>query len=473
MYADQLSEHVTGWINFIHKVFTLFLVSVHYNFNSFTEHNIVELPPMRFTKETSTSGNLLMEAVVIDVSPDYFVSVEEGDDLRTEADLEDMSMMDGVSLSSPPTESMDDGRVPTRPPRRKSSSVSSKFPDLPESESYHSAKEPVTSLHHRKELDIEMDFDSEAFADALTSAHTKMGSIEMETKSQKELRKRSISGGSSLEANDSSLDSASGMIKKKKKEDKKSKKNRRLGEKGSSEDSSIGVEDGNKSNKILETKLSLANDEEEKSSLKTNKDRLIDLLRQISEPVLVVREALIDSEFLLEDANLINAFVTDNIVIPIQSLCELIGDIENKALKGAGDRSMTQNVRISILENIGGPTEELLRGLELIRRQENSSDIQTHISILESLVDPVDEIVFGLAKLEYELSGQNFSESPVVLERTIRTTNRLGLNLQEVNNEVGTKIFTALRKIHETLHAYLDSITLNQVKVLILIFIQL
>lgn len=67
MYADQLSENIT-------------------------EHNVVELPPLRFVKETSTSGNLLMEAVIIDVSPEYFVSPDE--DLRTEADLEDLSIAD-------------------------------------------------------------------------------------------------------------------------------------------------------------------------------------------------------------------------------------------------------------------------------------------------------------------------------------------------------------------------------------------
>ncbi|KAJ6643187.1 Muscle M-line assembly protein unc-89, partial [Pseudolycoriella hygida] len=69
MYADQISEHVT-------------------------EHNIVELPPLRFVKETQQSGNLLMEAVVIDVDPDYFTHVE---DLRTEADMDDISIME-VSL---------------------------------------------------------------------------------------------------------------------------------------------------------------------------------------------------------------------------------------------------------------------------------------------------------------------------------------------------------------------------------------
>jgi hypothetical protein len=69
MYADQISEHVT-------------------------EQNIVELPPLRFVKESTTSGNMLMEALVIDVSPDYFPPEE---DMRTEADMEDISVVDPLS----------------------------------------------------------------------------------------------------------------------------------------------------------------------------------------------------------------------------------------------------------------------------------------------------------------------------------------------------------------------------------------
>lgn len=69
MYADQISEHVT-------------------------EQNLVELPPLRFVKETAQSGNLIMEAVVIDVDPDYF---SHDDDLRTEAGMDDISIME-VSL---------------------------------------------------------------------------------------------------------------------------------------------------------------------------------------------------------------------------------------------------------------------------------------------------------------------------------------------------------------------------------------
>ncbi|XP_058807501.1 titin homolog [Phymastichus coffea] len=441
MYADQLSEHIS-------------------------EHNVVELPPMRFVKETSTSGNLLMEAVVIDVSPDYFVSLEEGDDLRTEADIEDISMIEGTSLSSPQlTELSDDSKIPTRPARRKSSSVSSKIFETQESESYHSANEPVVLLDQDiDDFDMDIDIDSEAFVDAISSARTKYESMAVDEKMRKEMRKRSISGGSSLENGDSSLDSASGILKKKHKGEKKLKK-QQLGEKESSEESTSAGKDEYQHKDLLENKVSFMNDEEqevERPSSRTNKERLVHLLRQIADPVLILREALIDSDFLLEDDKLIDIFVTDNVINPIQNLCELIAAIEEKALKSAGDRSLIQTVRISILETIGGPTEELLRGLELLRRQENDGTIHLNLSILESLVDPVDEILFGLAKLENELSGRNTSESPVVLERAIRTTDRLGKTLKEINVDVDSTMLTALNTIYRTLGAYLSEIPLNQ-----------
>lgn len=79
MYADQISEHIT-------------------------EQNIVELPPLRFVKETAQSGNLIMEAVVIDVAPDYF---SHEDDQRTEAGMDDISVME-VSLHGLSSSGRDD-----------------------------------------------------------------------------------------------------------------------------------------------------------------------------------------------------------------------------------------------------------------------------------------------------------------------------------------------------------------------------
>ncbi|XP_077302252.1 uncharacterized protein LOC143922796 [Arctopsyche grandis] len=107
MYADQLSENVT-------------------------EHNVVELPPLRFVKETSTSGNLLMEAILIDVSPDYFMSAEE--DMRTEADVDDMSIIEepgaiaNESFATPDILEIKTEEallLPKRPPRKKSESAKS------------------------------------------------------------------------------------------------------------------------------------------------------------------------------------------------------------------------------------------------------------------------------------------------------------------------------------------------------------
>ncbi|XP_030751416.1 uncharacterized protein LOC115878950, partial [Sitophilus oryzae] len=106
MYAEQLSEHVS-------------------------EHSIVELPPLRFVKESSTSGNLLMEAVLVDVSDDYFLTADE--DLRTEADVEDIySLTDeaGHPLSSITSEKLkidltsSSGDAPRRPPRKSDSQKS-------------------------------------------------------------------------------------------------------------------------------------------------------------------------------------------------------------------------------------------------------------------------------------------------------------------------------------------------------------
>ncbi|XP_011861438.1 PREDICTED: titin-like [Vollenhovia emeryi] len=224
MYADQLSEHVT-------------------------EHNVIELPPMRFVKETSTTGNLLMEAVVIDVSPDYFVSAEDGDDLRTEADVEDVSIMDDVThvLSSPERDSRsslkrsarynadEDEKVPNRPPRKKSMSLSSSKSEKSqriESESFHSAQKdepPLSPLSSFKQDD------SDTFADALSSAHLSITEslVQKHMTSEHETadsRKRSLSAerssGSSLDdgiGGDSSFDSMMGAPKKKQRKKKQQK----------------------------------------------------------------------------------------------------------------------------------------------------------------------------------------------------------------------------------------------------------
>jgi DNA repair exonuclease SbcCD ATPase subunit len=97
----------------------------------------VELPPLRFVKETSTSGNLLMEAVVVDVSENFFTPEEQ--DLRTEADVEEIySITDetGQLVSSVTSEKLkidvtsSSGEAPKRPPRKSDSQKSNSYYSL-------------------------------------------------------------------------------------------------------------------------------------------------------------------------------------------------------------------------------------------------------------------------------------------------------------------------------------------------------
>lgn len=153
MYADQLSENVT-------------------------EHNVVELPPLRFVKETSTSGNLLMEAIIIDVSPEYFASADE--DLRTEADIEDISIADenaapqlsldtdigGEDYLEKTMSLLSDERAdfPKKPQRKKSDSVKS-------GEDFFSVSRELSLSEEKKDDDTQI---SDSFASARSSAKVKL-----------------------------------------------------------------------------------------------------------------------------------------------------------------------------------------------------------------------------------------------------------------------------------------------------------
>ncbi|XP_066995978.2 titin [Anabrus simplex] len=172
MYADQLSEHVS-------------------------EHNVVDLPPMRFVKESSHSGKLLMEAVVIDVTGDYFTTAE--DDLRTDADLEELSITDDAAqqASALPPDLEEDGipfdrlnsefmeralaptvpyigadevSPPKRPPRRKSESnrLTDNEQAKQSSDTYHSISQSKGANGAGKSSQPEDDR-SESFSDAQAS----------------------------------------------------------------------------------------------------------------------------------------------------------------------------------------------------------------------------------------------------------------------------------------------------------------
>ena len=66
---------------------------------SINESNYVELPPLRFTKETAKASNINMEAVIIDIDQQDLqeyesmkMALENIDDLQTECDIDDVSV---------------------------------------------------------------------------------------------------------------------------------------------------------------------------------------------------------------------------------------------------------------------------------------------------------------------------------------------------------------------------------------------
>ncbi|XP_066250409.1 uncharacterized protein [Euwallacea similis] len=151
MYAEQLSEHVS-------------------------EHNIVELPPLRFIKESSTSGNLLMEAVVVDVSDDYFVTAD--DDLRTEADVEEIySITDEAGQASVTSEQLkidvtsSSGDAPRRPPRKT---------DSQQSNSYYTLSKNMSTDSNNESLAGAAELDSESYGDFESAVSSERHQLEEE-----------------------------------------------------------------------------------------------------------------------------------------------------------------------------------------------------------------------------------------------------------------------------------------------------
>lgn len=117
-----------------------------------SEHNVIELPPMRFTKESSTSGKLLMEAMVIDVSPDYFTPAEP-DDLRTDADIDEFSMAEENIVT--PEEEKGETEFPGFPERRGSANLRDKEKALPSA-----SRDDKLKKKKKKSVDSEKEDDS-------------------------------------------------------------------------------------------------------------------------------------------------------------------------------------------------------------------------------------------------------------------------------------------------------------------------
>ncbi|XP_072764137.1 uncharacterized protein [Anoplolepis gracilipes] len=396
MYADQLSEHVT-------------------------EHNVVELPPMRFVKETSTSGNLLMEAVVIDVSPDYFVSAEDGDDLRTEADVEDVSIMDDVThiLSSPERDSRgslkrsarysmdEDEKVPSRPPRKKSTSISSSKSEKSlriESESFHSAQKDEPPLSPLSSLKQD---DSDTFADALSSAHLSITESLVQKHITEEhdivdTRKRSLSTerstGSSLDdgiGGDSSFDSVTGVPKKKQRKKKKKDKSSSEEHSGhsnyesrrrskSKDRADMNLKPYQSIESVGGTEMDIGNGiAQEAISRSFSEERQLDNLTKVTEAVNahiseetrnLKKDILLESKMILRKTLETYEKVPDTLVPRFSNIRERVNDVYETL-----EMSQEKGTEIETLINLEVPLHALLKAIDKITSAEDTEIIRNFL----------------------------------------------------------------------------------------------
>ncbi|EFN64027.1 Myosin light chain kinase, smooth muscle [Camponotus floridanus] len=405
MYADQLSEHVT-------------------------EHNVIELPPMRFVKETSTSGNLLMEAVVIDVSPDYFVSAEEGDDLRTEADFEDVSIMDDVThvLSSLDSRSSlkrsaryADEEVPSRPPRKKSTSISSSKSEKSlriESETFHSAQKDEAPLSPLSSLKQD---DSDTFADALSSAHLSITEslVQKHITSEHDVadtRKRSLSTGRSTGSSlddgisaDSSFDSMTGIPKKKHRKKKKKDKSNSEDYSGHSdyEDRKSGKSEDRADVKIKQYQSTESADAKEmdigngisQESIKKSfsEEKPLDNLTSVTEAVNVhtleesrklKKDILLESRTILRKTLETYEKVPDTLVPRFSSIRERVNDVCQTL-----EISQEKGMEIETLIDLEVPLHALLKTIDKITSAEDMEIIR---NFLEPSIRQLSHVVEGL-----------------------------------------------------------------------------
>lgn len=405
MYADQLSENISGIEKNVNKNNN---IDFTYESIYFLEHNVIELPPMRFTKESSTSGKLCMEAVVIDVTPKYFAKVEEVDELRTEIDIEDISALEDqtqiVSVSSSvPLElhTNDENKLPQRPPRRKSQLSHKSFSGSDESDK----NITETDVYYSEVSRHDNDMNTESFADAITSNTVTGDKPDEETLSEERLVKNVMDD-----------------------------KNAQM--------TVSGIE----------------------------ADEMLIIVKQLEDQVLHVRETLIHYEKLKdvirEDNNdHLHQFITMNIANPVNEICNIITHIDNNISQNTEDTTISQTKRIALLELIGEPVDELIRGVELMK-QHSVSVLKYDVAFLDPLIDCVDEILANLYKYEYELTGSSQSVCPIILERTKHAIRRFGINIQthltELRN-LSQELCSSFQKTFKVLSEYSENIKLHPI----------
>lgn len=395
MYADQLSENIT-------------------------EHNVVELPPLRFVKETSTSGNLLMEAIIIDVSPDYFVSPEE--DLRTEADVEELSIADE---NGPPQLSLDQdisgedylektmallseekADLPKKMPRKKSDSQKSgeDFFSLSREQSLSEKRDDDTQIMSESEL--------ASFASARSSAKQKSKALKP---SSDEGNESSDNVNKTILVKDeitASLDQEVPVAKPRR--ERRSSRGSRRSSSGSDKSINKPILEERKQEE-LPSPHSLVIDEDFKQKIIKVSDSLAKIMNNVQ---IIERDIILKSELMSSAATASRSLeIINSLISPLSEIHSITDAIKESALE-------TVQISPTLLNILPQPLKYLQQSLTMIEKcievESESKTLvkKTCISFIETCCDEMQNIIIEIGDI---FKSQNVVEERIVTEIDILT----------------------------------------------------
>ncbi|XP_034255050.1 titin homolog isoform X2 [Thrips palmi] len=401
MYADELSEHIS-------------------------EHNIVELPPLRFMKESSTSGNLLMEAVLVDVSPDYFGPAGE-EDLRTDADMDEFSISDEAMTLHTPNEDEDKSErldseeifdraleplarsglsneeiPPKRPPRKTRKDLTDSKSGSKESRSI---EEKSDSYSDAKGHSLEMDT-------SYKSANENMENLTDENMSGKASKRKS---SASDESSSKLRKSETGQLQKSAEgKDTSCKTESKTPQKGLSKLGKRGRTTSVESNSVTEDDTIYEDNIPKKPQL-----------------------ACIDA--LVPEYQTGQISVLDSLSHSLQSIQNGLMLVENQVASQSIDNKSAKE-SFEILDDLSQSLQDIQRGLSLIEQHIDEESVvppgQTEMSILETLAQPLQEFQQKLALVEQQSVLGGTEET--LLERTTHSImESVSQPMQEFQREMG------------------------------------
>ncbi|KAF9412527.1 hypothetical protein HW555_008996 [Spodoptera exigua] len=409
MYADQLSENIT-------------------------EHNVVELPPLRFVKETSTSGNLLMEAVIIDVSPEYFVSPDE--DMRTEADIDDISIADE---NGPPQLSLDqDIEIGGEDYLEKTmallseekSDLSLKF-GRKKSDSQRSADDFFSLSRDQSLSEDKKDDDTQAISDlqSFASAHSSGKPKSKSSKPSGEDGQESSEPTKTIllkdEAVKHSLDTDPSPVIKPKRERRTSRSSRRSSS-GSEKSVSKSREEALKKKELIEietpTKPKLS-DEEFKNKMNSISTSLSKVINDVQ---------IIERDIILKSELMSSAATASRSLEIISSLISPLSEIHSITDAAKESVSESKEVSSTLFNNLPQPLRALHQSLTIIEKcidmESDSKTLvkKTCVAFIETCGSEVQKLVSDI--------------NSVTATDYLQTEDKILTEIESLNNEMSTVI---------------------------------